>query len=60
MNKTFKVKWQSIYSQEVLVKANDEESAIEIARTTSHKKLDKTFIENDYYEAEEVDEDEDK
>lgn len=54
--KLYRVTRQVIYHQEILVKANSEEDAIEIAKTISYSEEDKTFLDTDYYEAEEIDE----
>jgi hypothetical protein len=54
MSKTFRVTRQVIYSQELEIQAETEDQAIELAQTTSWSLEDKTFLDTDYYEAEEI------
>jgi hypothetical protein len=54
MSKTFRVTRQVIYSQELEIQAETEDQAIELAKTTSYSTEDKTFLDTDYYEAEEI------
>lgn len=46
----FKVQRQVIYSQVLEIEANNEDEAIEIAKTTGNVDVDKTFLDTDYYE----------
>lgn len=54
--KSFRVTFQKIYSCEVEVVAENQEEAIEKAKTTAWSEADpnKEYLDSDYYQAEEV------